>query len=186
MGVSIPDEFRGEMALAGDWQTTSITPIQQPEEDGEGKPIKSIGVRKRKHEGGEGGEGEEDEEQNEEHRFVSKGWGSRTREYPGAREDNEDLDALLASTKSVKKAKPTKEEEEEEGTTKKEPADDVPAAATTTTIKGEDDTAAAPEANQPLPVKEESSSAAPVKSEREAEEPAGVVFKKRKPKAIRK
>lgn len=185
MGVSIPDEFRGEMALAGDWQTTSITPIQQPEEDGEGKPIKSIGVRKRKHEGGEGGEGEEDEEQNEEHRFVSKGWGSRTREYPGAREDNEDLDALLASTKSVKKAKPTKEEEEEEGTTKKEPADDVPAAATTT-IKGEDDTAAAPEVNQPLPVKEESSSAAPVKSEREAEEPAGVVFKKRKPKAIRK
>lgn len=182
MGVSIPDEFRGEMALAGEWQTTSITPIQQPEEDGEGKPIKSIGVRKRKHEGGED-EGEKDEEQNEEQRFVSKGWGSTTRGYPGAGEDNEDLDALLASTKSVKKTKTTKEEEEEE-TTKQEPTDDVPTAAT---IKREDDTAAAPEANQPPSVKEESSSAAPVKSEREAEEPApGVVFKKRKPKAMRK
>lgn len=178
MGVSIPDEFRGEMALAGEWQTTSITPIQQPEEDGEGKPIKSIGVRKRKH---EGGEGEGDEEQNEEQRFVSKGWGSTTRGYPGAGEDNEDLDALLESTKSIKKTKTT---EEEEGTTKKEPAEDVPTAAT---IKGEDDTAAASEANQPLSIKEEPSSAAPVKSEREAEEPApGVVFKKRKPKAIRK
>ena len=182
MGVSIPDEFRGEMALAGEWQTTSITPIQQPEEDEEGKPIKSIGVRKRKHEGREG-EGEEDEEQNEEQRFVSKGWGSTTRRYPGAGDDNEDLDALLASTKSVKKTKTTKEEEEE-GATKKEPAEDAPAA---TTIKGEDDPAAAPEADQSLSVKEESSSAAPVKSEREAEEPTpGVVFKKRKPKAIRK
>ena len=181
MGVSIPDEFRREMALAGEWQTTSITPIQQPEKDEEGKPIKSIGVRKRKHEGVEGEE--EDEERNEEQRFVSKGWGSTTRKYPGAGEDKEDLDALLESTKSIKKTETTKEEEEE-GTTKKEPAEDVPPA---TTIKGEDDTAAAPEANQPPSIQEESSSAAPVKSEREAEEPAaGVVFKKRKPKAIRK
>ena len=47
MGVAIPEEYRRDMALAGDWQTTSVKVIRDDNENG--KPAtKSIGVRKRK------------------------------------------------------------------------------------------------------------------------------------------
>ncbi len=97
MGVAIPDEFRREMAMAGDWQTLSETPIFEPtfkkEEDVDTKPDRlSMGVRKRRYEGQE-----EDEESGEP--VMRKTWGSTFRAYSEAGLNGaNDLDSLLAST----------------------------------------------------------------------------------------
>lgn len=172
MGVAIPDEYRGDMALAGEWQTVSEKVIGA---DGE-KTGPSLGVRKRKHEGDE----EEEEAKREAERFVSKGWGSRTREYPGA-QDDADLDALLESTKDVKKAKPSTSE----ATPKENDKEAIDALA-----KGEDDPAAAESEQMPQTKKEPSEAAAvppaPVAKSEPEEASTGVVFKKRKPKVMRK
>jgi hypothetical protein len=99
MGVTIPEEYRRDMALAGEWQTVSerkINPVGN-NEDAESSPL-NVGVRKRKHEG--------DEEEEEAKGFdtnMRKGWGSATRRYPGAAAEHDDLDALLAKTKDVKR-----------------------------------------------------------------------------------
>lgn len=99
MGVAIPEDFRKEMAMAGEWQTISETPIH---EDGiskremeDRKPdTLNVGVRKRKHEG-QDGEGEEEDGE----MLVRRGWGSSTRSYPGLNERGEDdLDLLLGKT----------------------------------------------------------------------------------------
>jgi len=163
------------MALAGEWETTSETRIE-PQQGLEG-PTKSVGVRKRKHEG----EDEEDEHTSEP--VVNKGWGSRMKQYPGAQDDG-DLDDLLASTQDIKKTKTftPKAELVEEETTVEEP---------THTAKKED---APPklesrETDQSTVVKtEEPNSSVPVTEEKPLSEDAapGVVFKKRKPKTMRK
>ncbi|PWY80591.1 hypothetical protein BO70DRAFT_406580 [Aspergillus heteromorphus CBS 117.55] len=186
MGIAIPDEFRGEMALAGEWQTTSEKVVRSEDD---AKADISVGVRKRKH---EERDEEEEEAKREAERFVSKGWGSRTRQYPGAQEDT-DLDALLESTKDIKKAKPsipanaalTKEPEPLKGQF-------IP-------IKLEGDAGASepdapkkeePETDAPAQVKvEETESILSVPAathEPEDAPAAGVVFKKRKPKIMRK
>lgn len=97
LGVAIPDEFRKEMAMAGDWETLSERPIYESrfmkEEDVDVKPDRlSMGVRKRRYEGQE-----EDEEAGE--LVVRKTWGStfRTHSEAGLNGEN-DLDDLLAST----------------------------------------------------------------------------------------
>ncbi|KAE8375151.1 hypothetical protein BDV26DRAFT_268525 [Aspergillus bertholletiae] len=172
MGVAIPNEYRGDMALAGEWQTVSEKVIGA---DGE-KKGPSLGVRKRKHEGDE----EEEEAKREAERFVSKGWGSRTREYPGT-QDDADLDALLESTKDVKKATPSAPEVASTENVKEDA--DSPA-------KNEGDTAAA-DSEQTLQTEKGPSEAADMPSapvaKSEPEEPnTGVVFKKRKPKVMRK
>ena len=98
MGVAIPEDFRKEMAMAGEWHTISEIPIH---EDGiskremeDRKPdMLNVGVRKRKH------EGQEDEEEDGEI-LVRRGWGSSTRSYPGLNERGEDdLDLLLGKTR---------------------------------------------------------------------------------------
>ncbi|KAL4779730.1 hypothetical protein BJX76DRAFT_339939 [Aspergillus varians] len=157
MGIAIPEVYRGEMALAGDWQTVSEKVISsgEGEEGGKEKEPTTLGVRKRKHD--REMDEEEEEAKREAERFVSKGWGSRTRRYPGAKDEEnlEDLDALLASTKEVKK--------------------------TTDSGTGEDTTA---EAN---PQKEDQpGETAPVKEEEPLAASEGVVFKKRRPKAMKK
>ncbi|RJE22908.1 formin binding protein [Aspergillus sclerotialis] len=174
MGIAIPEEFRGEMSMAGEWQTVSQRVIGQDDDETPDKSGLSIGVRKRKHEGDE----DEDEDQ-ETKMFVSKGWGSRFREYPGAQEDD-DLDALLESTKDIKKVKPTASDATaQEASTKHEAP-----------VKHEE-TGNVPESDHPSGPKEDEASAAdksatpPIKSEAEDAAP-GVVFKKRKPKAMRK
>ncbi|KAJ9647885.1 hypothetical protein H2199_001661 [Coniosporium tulheliwenetii] len=58
MGVAIPEEFRREMAMVGDWQVTAERPVfpgvKKEEEDEDVKPeALNIGVRKRKFEGQE-------------------------------------------------------------------------------------------------------------------------------------
>ncbi|OOF95798.1 hypothetical protein ASPCADRAFT_396507 [Aspergillus carbonarius ITEM 5010] len=178
MGVAIPDEFRREMALAGEWQTVAEK-VVQPRDDA--KASQSLGVRKRKH---EERDEEEEEAKREAERFVSKGWGSRTRQYPGATEDT-DLDALLESTKEIKKAKPATtadpdpKPEEEPDSTK---GQFVP-------VKSEGDVAA-PEGGEPSQIKQEEietgSSTPAVKDEPDEAPAAGVVFKKRKAKVMRK
>uniref|UniRef100_A0A093V4U3 Tubulin-specific chaperone E n=1 Tax=Talaromyces marneffei PM1 TaxID=1077442 RepID=A0A093V4U3_TALMA len=100
MGVAVPEEYRREMALAGDWETISvqrITPAEPGKDDAEAKL--NIGVRKRKL---------ENEEDEEEAQMIAqprhKGWGNTTRDYPGAvGGDDDDLDALLMNTTTVKK-----------------------------------------------------------------------------------
>lgn len=168
MGVAVPEEYRRDMAIAGDWQTVSVTRIEKDEEG----PRLNTGVRKRKH---EENEDEDYEAQVAAESNVRKGWGSATRSYPGATDDDtDDLDALLSRTKTVKRSedtdtKPEPDTEEvkespvgEAGLIKTEPG----------LIKEDPDSLDSPGA--PLP-KSEDQEAAPA-----------IVFKKRKNKAAKK
>lgn len=95
MGVAVPNEFRGQMAMAGEWQVLSQRSLDMGQ-PAEGESSLSIGVRKRKFEGQE-----EEEEAGEIVR--KKGWGSTTKEYPS--DAQKDLDALLAGNILVKREK---------------------------------------------------------------------------------
>lgn len=176
MGIAIPDEFRGEMALAGEWKTVSEKVIQEKKKEpssSSSSPPAAVGVRKRKHEGGdEDSEGEGPAPI----RFVSRGWGSALKQYPGAKED-EDLDALLESTKEIKKVKPSVSDTadvknsdapvKDEGQATVQETDEVPH------VKKEEPTDAA------------MTSTPAAGSERKEDVPE-VVFKKRRPKAMRR
>ena len=100
MGVAVPEDFRREMAMAGDWQTTSERPVYdndlaKKEEAEDVKPGGlNVGVRKRKIEGQE-----EEEEAGE--TVVRRGWGSTIRAYPESGGEKDDLSALLKSTKRI-------------------------------------------------------------------------------------
>ena len=84
MGVAIPDEFRPDMAMAGEWQVTSERIV---EPDGEKKPeAMALGVRKRV----------PHEEEAEEMECKKRRWGSTYRSHP-TKEDDADLDALLSN-----------------------------------------------------------------------------------------
>ncbi|KXG52969.1 Zinc finger, U1-type [Penicillium griseofulvum] len=179
MGVAIPQEFRADMAVAGDWQTTSETPIEVKQ--GLEGPTKSVGVRKRKLEG-------EEEDEHAPEPVVNKGWGSRMRLYPGAQED-EGLDDLFASTKDIKRTKTftPKVELDTQETTTEQPtppakAEDNP----TVPTKPEPQ-----ETNETIDVKTEEpaqfSAGAVIEAKPQSEDAApGVIFKKRKPKVMRK
>lgn len=101
MGVAIPEDFSREMAMAGDWQTTSERLVYDnrfPKKEEDDEDVKSnglnVGVRKRRFEGQE-----EEEEAGE--TVVRKGWGSTIRTYPGAGGDEDDLNTLLKSPKGI-------------------------------------------------------------------------------------
>ncbi|KAL4892137.1 hypothetical protein BDV59DRAFT_180923 [Aspergillus ambiguus] len=167
MGIAIPEEFRRDMALTGEWQTVSERVIRPADEESSGQPESSLGVRKRKHEPDV--DEEEEEARREAERFVSKGWGSRTKAYPGAGDDA-DLDALLSSTTELKKPKA--------------PAATADASAEedkNETTSGESDKL---QAAQEKP--SDASGSAPVAKAELEDAGVGVVFKKRKPKAMRK
>lgn len=160
MGVAIPEEFRREMAMVGDWQVTAERPIlpgvKKDEEDEDVKPeTLNIGVRKRKFDGQE-----EAEEAGE--TVVRKGWGSTFREYPASKDAGDDLEALLKGA----------------GTAKKETEE----AASGPRIKKEE----SEEGVISALVGPEPTTAAESKIKAEDEAPAaGIVFKKRKAKVIR-
>ncbi|KAL9636926.1 MAG: hypothetical protein Q9164_002518 [Protoblastenia rupestris] len=108
MGVAVPEDFRREMAMAGDWQTTAQrviydTPpksegIQKEEEGEESKRnTLNVGVRKRKYKGQE-----EEEEAGE--KVARRGWGSTTRTYPEAAGEEDDLETLLQNTIQAKRS----------------------------------------------------------------------------------
>ncbi|TGO89103.1 hypothetical protein BPOR_0125g00110 [Botrytis porri] len=83
LGVSVPDEFRSDLAMAGKWQVTSERVIDDG--SGEVKPdALALGVRKREAE-------DEDEEARE---ARKRRWGIAIRTYPTENNDD-DLDALL-------------------------------------------------------------------------------------------
>ena len=98
MGVAVPEEFRKEMAMAGEWETVSesliyATGTKKEERDDHKPETMNIGVRKRKYEG-------QDEEEQAGEMVVRKGWGSTTRLYPSLNgEGEDDLDSLLGKTK---------------------------------------------------------------------------------------
>lgn len=90
MGVSIPDEFRGEMAMAGDWQITSERIIDSTENKEKKPEAIGFGVRKRT----VPDDGEEAEEME-----TKKGkWGLTYRTHPD--DDDPDIEALLSKSKS--------------------------------------------------------------------------------------
>jgi hypothetical protein len=177
MGIAVPDEFRAEMAMAGDWKVVS----QKPLEDTTSEDPLSIGVHKRKYDG--------QEEEEEAGGVVARhGWGSTSRRYPGAGDGGApNLDALLSGVGSVKKeeiASGLEQEETEDKSTllsaihekiqiKNEPEPST--AIRTPTVKKEE----SPDSSEPVTASLHSMSPA------DEVVGAGVVFKKRKPKSTR-
>lgn len=102
MGVSIPQEFRGDMAMAGEWQTVServILPENSEVRDTKENIRTSGGDKKRKYLGS--GDDEEEEEENHNEPVRRKAWGSTTKTYPGLRAEDDDLEALLRDSKPI-------------------------------------------------------------------------------------
>lgn len=173
MGVAIPDEFRGEMALAGEWQVTEERIV---EVNGEKKPdAVALGVRKRT-------VGEEDEE---EHEAKKRRWGSTYKSHPEAVDDG-DLDALLSNAtskdKGIKKEEDVvKQEAKSEETSSREGSQPIHSGGQSDTTGKQEDVKLEPgvEASTVQDVK-------PALLAEDTPDPAGgVVFKKRKAKNIR-
>ena len=122
MGVAVPEDYRREVAMAGDWETVSVKPVMQTppppstsdaktgikkeeEEEDESKDgvkaaeSKAFGVRKRKL-----GAGEDEDEAALEAASQNKPWGSRFKTFPGGDMGvDDDIEALLGNGKAVKK-----------------------------------------------------------------------------------
>ncbi|KAL2759350.1 hypothetical protein ACRALDRAFT_1060585 [Sodiomyces alcalophilus JCM 7366] len=197
LGVAMPSEFRGEMAMPGDWTVTKTRVIQDDNAGADGTETKdakkaeakATGVRKRV-------VTEEEQEAEEAARALfkrQKRWGG-TKTMP---EDDAELDALLSGGGLL--APKTERTESEEATVKKE-EEGVEGAAPG--VKVEE-----PEVKTEADVKEESADDggalgvgmsvdgkaqvppaldAGIKAEEgSTESTAPVVFKKRKPKNVR-
>jgi len=86
LGVAVPEAYRREVAMAGDWETVSVRQIKKEEDV---KPdVLSFGTHKRKFEG-------QEEEEEAGTTVVRKGWGSTTKRYPGTSGAVEDIESLL-------------------------------------------------------------------------------------------
>jgi hypothetical protein len=113
MGISIPDEFRPDMAMAGEWEVTSER-VVEPEGEKKTEAV-ALGVRKRVI-------GEEEEAEIE---ARKRRWGSTYRTHPNI-EDDGDLDALLSSaTRKGKLPMATEVKEEAEVKVKEEVKDEI-------------------------------------------------------------
>lgn len=205
LGVNIPDQFRGDLAMAGEWTVTSTTIV--PERNnaaGEENPdAVARGVHKR----------ERTEEEIEEEEAVKglfkkpRRWGRDSRAVAGG--DSEDLDALLSGGLVVVK----KQEDEEEGQNKpmkEENEEKKVVKEAQETVKTEPEAHVKDEGQDSPPIKKEplnydapipdevpsveddkSDAPPPIKTEDEGTEGASggaapaVIFKKRKPKNIR-
>lgn len=188
MGVAIPDELKGEMAMAGEWTVTSAR-VVRGEDDGdanEEKPDSAVptearakGVRKRELEKTE----EEQEEENAVQKLFKKPkkWGRDSKAMSG--QEDEELEALLSGGLPKKVVK----EEDEGGVKREENRDGV---ANDGELKGE------PGADE-LPLTKQESGGdgfadrkppiglVDAPGGKADDSVAAVVFKKRKPKAIR-
>lgn len=182
MGMEVPEEFRREMGMAGDWQTVKVTRIERPPDDPDSKEAIAFGIKKRKF-----------EDQEEEEAILGSGdasapkknrsWGAKMKTFPGSKKGGDaDLDALLGGV-TVKRKMDGDEAEAETAQTQTENAEaakdvaekDMPE------LKKSDS-----QEEQDAAAKLDSlASDAPVKTE-EADEPVipapgtGIVFKKRK------
>ena len=176
MGVSIPNEFRPDMAMAGEWQVTSERVID--EDEGEKKPdALALGVRKRVL----------DEEEQELAEAKKRRWGSSYRTHP-AEEDDGDLDALLSNATRKGKEPATMPEVKKEV--------EVESAENGSQVNAEAGVAKSLEKPADLDFKQELSDdkvalhtadplEAGLRPEGEEQTVPGVVFKKRKAKNIR-
>lgn len=188
MGVAVPDEYRGDMALAGEWQTVAV---KEPAESASNRSAETgallnVGVRNKRKAEGEADEEDEDEQQRQGERPVRKaGWGQSFKTYPGAKGDpGEDIEALLSGVK--REAGVKKEDDGSEGVRKEEEAEGDG-------VKKEEEGEDGANADLTTGVEPKLADIPPVKTEEDAAEekgdtsaaPAGVVFKKRKSKAVR-
>jgi hypothetical protein len=177
MGVSIPDEFRPEMAMAGEWQVTSERIIES--EDGEKNPDTiALGVRKRI----------PDEDELEAAEAKKRRWGSTYKTHP-TEEDDGDLDALLGNVtrKGKEPALKTEPKDEAEEEIEEEPDDSAAKVAPAHDHEGHK-----PDAVKRGPSDGEIAIPTAIPTldgtmKQEGDEPTipGVVFKKRKVKNIR-
>ncbi|KAI8625899.1 hypothetical protein F5Y19DRAFT_234570 [Xylariaceae sp. FL1651] len=185
MGIDVPTELRGDMAMAGEWTVTNTRVIHDAPNTGDDnvdsktENVDSIatGVRKRPKPEGEDDHDEEEEKATLQGLFKkSKKWGRDARQ---AVEDDAELDALLSTTL----VRPLKKEEEKEE--KKEVPESALKGDSYSTIKKEeaDTSMLLSSIAQPEPSERD---AALVKQEQDIEpEAPAVVFKKRKPKNLR-
>lgn len=179
LGVVMPDDFRPEMAMAGEWTVTSTRVIEdKPAEGEDSKDTKATGVRKR-----EVTEEEKEEEEALQSLFKKpRRWG-RDSKTVGSQDEDADLDALLSGSilthqnqnpgadLNVKAEDGAPESKEE---VKKEESDPV---------KKEPDTEV-----QGFTMPDETTEPKlepQVKTEDGETGPAPIVFKKRKPKTAR-
>lgn len=170
MGISIPDEFRPDMAMAGEWQVTAERVIDS---NAEKKPeALALGVRKRE------AVDDEDEELSRKRK-----WGSRYKSHPAVQEEDLDLDALLNTVTRKPKVEVQEEiKREVKQEVKDEPTDEVKLEPVEASVAEDDKSAVkieAPEGGDAIsadiPQSEATSTGAAT----------GVVFKKRKAKNIR-
>jgi U1 zinc finger len=171
MGIAVPDEYRRDMALAGDWEVISQTPVAL---DQQGAGL-NRGVRKRKFE-------DQDEEEAAGESVQKKGWGSTTKRYPAKEQP---LEELLTSSILVKKASAVELKKEDSnqhpaevraGTDAQVDHDDVDAT-NQVTVKQEDEAPISSSSSLPGQV--------PEKTDRISPGPLEIVFKKRKAKSTR-
>ncbi|KAF2204617.1 U1 zinc finger domain-containing protein [Delitschia confertaspora ATCC 74209] len=166
LGVAVPDDFRKEVAMVGDWEVVS----QKVVEEGDSKPL-NIGVRKRKID-----EDEAEALAASEAITRNKGWGQTFKRFPGSNGGDDDLNVLFKVKKpAVKEESDVKEESQDANENapkiKEEPEIKEPALKDVPTAEEVTNTAAkTEEADVDVPIKEEETTP-PV--------PA-VVFKKRK------
>lgn len=167
MGIAVPDKYRSEFALAGEWQTMAQRHVCGAQSTTT-EPL-SVGVRKRKLEEGEEGE-EGGDAETATSTAVRRGWGSTTKTYPGAASSSQlDLDDLLAGHTLPKKETPS-EEKVGTGNVVKEEVSSIPAA-----LEQDDDKAAVKKEIDAL----EGTGASQTQTEAANSAP-GIVFKKRK------
>lgn len=98
LGVAVPENYRREVAMAGDWQTVAERPVwSHVKKEGVLEDFKdfkpdstlNVGVRKRRFDG-------QEEEEAAGATVIRKGWGATTRHYPGSVADGDhDLESLL-------------------------------------------------------------------------------------------
>ncbi|PHH93319.1 hypothetical protein CDD83_7104 [Cordyceps sp. RAO-2017] len=207
LGVAIPDDFRPEMAIAGEWTVTSTRVVEEVDTGGGARTdAVATGVRKRD----EPTEEQRDEEEAVQRLFKKpRKWGRDSKLV--AQDEDEELDALLSGTVIPLKRNPLDDDGEATKEEQQETAGDGPATweEDANRIKHEQDTsfgavsgAASGAASATTPVKEEADMTTAGIAERfpppDGSKPASavkpdeadtvltpVVFKKRKPKGIR-
>ncbi|KAL1895435.1 hypothetical protein Sste5346_005241 [Sporothrix stenoceras] len=206
LGVSIPDEFRPELAMAGDWTVTETRVVAVEDEQGNkvggDNATRSVGVRKRPR-----GSGQEDDDEQKGHSEFEKidldaavqglfkkprQWGRDPRTAGSsarATDPAEDLDSLLNSA-LAKPVAPKKEEQpsstDKASETKEEIKNDIKEDGAALDDRPADTAPAPPTIKQEV----EGGSglgldAPPADTDEKPETGGGVVFKKRKTKTVR-
>lgn len=173
LGVAVPEEYRKEMAVAGEWSTVKERRLQPAkteqeqikQEDASEEFERSVGVRKRKAE-----DDEEDESAKMRDGAPDRRWGSRMKTYKVADEGDVDIGALLGKQGEDQDVK-------EERAVKNEDGQGAPPSGTETAAgNSADGVAASPEAAEEKPTMMPSEENTPA---------TAVLFKKRKNKSKR-